>query len=92
MVNGRHTSGIGIPEDITRLVQPAAARDPIHTKVWSADTTVYGVALTIAYINATLDVPNCGATSNCDARAVFTISKTFQANPSGSAGRTPANP
>ena len=39
--------------------------------------TVYGVDLTIAYIDTNLDVPNCGATMNCDARAVFTISKTF---------------
>jgi len=39
--------------------------------------TVYGVDLTIAYIDTNLDVANCGATMNCDARAVFTISKTF---------------
>jgi uncharacterized protein (TIGR02001 family) len=39
--------------------------------------TVYGVDLTIAYIDTNLDVPYCGATMNCDARAVFTISKTF---------------
>ena len=39
--------------------------------------TVYGVDLTIAYIDTNLDVPNCGNTMNCDARAVFTISKTF---------------
>jgi uncharacterized protein (TIGR02001 family) len=39
--------------------------------------TVYGVDLTIAYIDTNLDVPYCGNTMNCDARAVFTISKTF---------------
>jgi uncharacterized protein (TIGR02001 family) len=39
--------------------------------------TVYGIDLTIAYIDTNLDVANCGATMNCDARAVFTISKTF---------------
>ena len=39
--------------------------------------TVYGVDLTIAYIDTNLDVANCGATMNCDARAIFTISKTF---------------
>ena len=39
--------------------------------------TVWGVDLTIAYIDTNLDVPNCGATMNCDARAIFTISKTF---------------
>ena len=39
--------------------------------------TVYGVDLTIAYIDTNLDVPFCGNTMNCDARAVFTISKTF---------------
>ena len=39
--------------------------------------TVYGVDLTIAYIDTNLDVAGCAATMNCDARAVFTISKTF---------------
>ena len=39
--------------------------------------TVYGVDLTIAYIDTNLDVPYCANTMNCDARAVFTISKTF---------------
>jgi uncharacterized protein (TIGR02001 family) len=39
--------------------------------------TVYGFDLTIAYVDTNLDVPNCGATMNCDARAIFTISKTF---------------
>jgi uncharacterized protein (TIGR02001 family) len=39
--------------------------------------TVWGVDLTIAYIDTNLDVPNCAATMNCDARAIFTISKTF---------------
>ena len=39
--------------------------------------TVYGIDLTIAYIDTNLDVAGCAATMNCDARAVFTISKTF---------------
>ena len=39
--------------------------------------TVWGVDLTIAYIDTNLDVAGCGNTMNCDARAVFTISKTF---------------
>ena len=39
--------------------------------------TVYGVDLTIAYIDTNLDVAGCAATMNCDARAVFTISNTF---------------
>ena len=39
--------------------------------------TVWGVDLTIAYVDTNLDVPNCGATMNCDARAIFTVSKTF---------------
>ncbi len=39
--------------------------------------TVYGVDLTIAYIDTNLDVAGCAATMNCDARSVFTISKTF---------------
>jgi uncharacterized protein (TIGR02001 family) len=39
--------------------------------------TVYGFDLTIAYVDTNLDVPNCGATMNCDARAIFTVSKSF---------------
>ena len=39
--------------------------------------TVYGVDLPIAYIDTNLDVAGCANTMNCDARAVFTISKTF---------------
>jgi uncharacterized protein (TIGR02001 family) len=39
--------------------------------------TVYGFDLTIAYVDTNLDVPNCGNTMNCDARAIFTVSKTF---------------
>lgn len=39
--------------------------------------TVYGIDLTIAYVDTNLSVPNCAATMNCDARAIFTISKTF---------------
>ena len=39
--------------------------------------TVYGVDLTIAYIDTNLDVAGCANTMNCDARAVFIISKTF---------------
>ncbi|MFO1081584.1 MAG: TorF family putative porin [Reyranellaceae bacterium] len=39
--------------------------------------TVYGVDLSIAYVDTNLSVPNCGNTMNCDARAIFMISKTF---------------
>jgi uncharacterized protein (TIGR02001 family) len=38
---------------------------------------VYGVDLSIAYVDTNLDQSTCGATMNCDARAIFTISKTF---------------
>ncbi len=39
--------------------------------------TVYGFDLSIAYVDTNLDSPNCGNTMNCDARAIFTVSKTF---------------
>ena len=39
--------------------------------------TVYGVDLSIAYVDTNLDPGTCAATMNCDARAIFTISKTF---------------
>jgi len=38
---------------------------------------VYGVDLLIAYVDTNLDQATCGTTMNCDARAIFTISKTF---------------
>lgn len=39
--------------------------------------TVYGFDLSVAYVDTNLDSPNCSNTMNCDARAIFTISKTF---------------
>lgn len=39
--------------------------------------TVWGIDLTVAYIDTNLDVAGCANTMNCDARAIFTISKTF---------------
>lgn len=39
--------------------------------------TVYGFDLTIAYVDTNLSVPNCANTMNCDARAIFTLSKSF---------------
>jgi uncharacterized protein (TIGR02001 family) len=39
--------------------------------------TVYGFALTLAYVDTSLDVANCANTRNCEARAVFTLSKSF---------------
>lgn len=39
--------------------------------------TVFGVDLSIAWVDTNLDSSSCGATMNCDSRALFTISKTF---------------
>ena len=39
--------------------------------------SVWGVDLSIAYVDTNLDPNTCAATMNCDARAIFTISKTF---------------
>ena len=39
--------------------------------------TVYGFDLSIAWVDTNLDQATCGATMNCDSRAIFTISKTF---------------
>jgi uncharacterized protein (TIGR02001 family) len=46
---------------------------------WQVGLTVnvYGFDLTIAYVDTNLDVPNCGNTMNCEARAIFTLSKSF---------------
>jgi uncharacterized protein (TIGR02001 family) len=38
---------------------------------------VYGFDLSIAYVDTNLDVQSCGGTYNCEARALFTISKSF---------------
>jgi uncharacterized protein (TIGR02001 family) len=39
--------------------------------------TVYGFDLTLAYVDTNLDVASCANTRNCEARAVFTLSKSF---------------
>ncbi|GEP57239.1 TorF family putative porin [Reyranella soli] len=39
--------------------------------------SLWGVDLSIAYVDTNLDQSTCAATMNCDARAIFTISKTF---------------
>ncbi|MFO1163483.1 MAG: TorF family putative porin [Reyranellaceae bacterium] len=46
---------------------------------WQVGFTVnvYGVDLTIAYVDTNIDVEQCGNTYNCAARAIFTISKSF---------------
>ena len=36
-----------------------------------------GRTTAIAYVDTNLDPSTCAATMNCDARAIFTISKTF---------------
>lgn len=39
--------------------------------------TVYGVDFTIAYVDTDIDIAGCAQTLNCQARAIFTVSKTF---------------
>ena len=39
--------------------------------------TVWGFDLSVAWVATNLDQNTCGATMNCDSRAIFTISKTF---------------
>lgn len=39
--------------------------------------TVWGVDLTVAYVDTNVNVNQCLGTQNCAARAIFTISKTF---------------
>lgn len=39
--------------------------------------TAWGFDLSVAYVDTNLTVPNCFNTMNCDARAIFMVSKTF---------------
>jgi uncharacterized protein (TIGR02001 family) len=39
--------------------------------------TVYGFDMTVAYVDTSLDVASCANTRNCEARIVFTLSKSF---------------
>lgn len=39
--------------------------------------TLWGFDLSVAWVDTNLDQATCGATMNCDSRAIFTISKTF---------------
>ena len=43
----------------------------------SASVTAWGFDLSVAYVDTNLTVPNCFNTMNCDARAIFMVSKTF---------------
>jgi hypothetical protein len=38
---------------------------------------VYGFDMTVAYVDTSLDVASCANTRNCEARIVFTLSKSF---------------
>jgi uncharacterized protein (TIGR02001 family) len=46
---------------------------------WQIGLTVnvYGFDLTIAYVDTNIDIQGCLNTYNCEARAIFTVSKTF---------------
>lgn len=46
---------------------------------WQAGltVTVYGFDLTVAYTDTNIDRVDCFNTGNCDARAIFSVSKTF---------------
>jgi uncharacterized protein (TIGR02001 family) len=39
--------------------------------------TAYGFDLSVAYVDTNLSVAGCGNTMNCDARAIFIVSKSF---------------
>jgi uncharacterized protein (TIGR02001 family) len=39
--------------------------------------TVYDVDFTVAYVDTNIDIAGCANTLNCQARAIFTVSKTF---------------
>jgi len=39
--------------------------------------TIHGFALTLAYIDTTLDMERCLGTHNCQGRAIFTLSRSF---------------
>lgn len=39
--------------------------------------TIWGVDLTLAYVDTTLTRAECGHSDNCEARPVFTVSRTF---------------
>ena len=42
-----------------------------------ATATVWGFDLTLAYVDTNIDVAGCLNTYNCQARAIFSVSKTF---------------
>ena len=52
-----------------------------HDNYWDwqvgLGVSLYGVDLSIAYVDTSLASPQCFNTMNCDARAIFTISRTF---------------
>jgi uncharacterized protein (TIGR02001 family) len=57
----------------------AARRQQQNYRDWQIGftATVYGFDLTVAYVDTNLDIANCANTQNCQARAIFSVSKTF---------------
>jgi len=57
---------------------PAAVGMPRYVD-WSVGVRyeIWGIALTLAYVDTTLSRADCGNTDNCEARPVFSASRTF---------------
>jgi len=62
----------------TWTTNPAAVGMPKYVD-WSVGIRyqVWGIDLTLAYVDTTLSRAECGNTSNCEARPVFSASRTF---------------
>ena len=64
-------------QSVQRFINYGIPNDNYWDWQLGATATVWGVDLTLAYVDTNIDVTGCGNTQNCAARVIFTVSKTF---------------
>lgn len=64
-------------QSVERYVNYGIPNDSYWDWQLGATATVWGVDLTLAYTDTNIDYAGCLNTYNCEARVIFTVSKTF---------------
>jgi uncharacterized protein (TIGR02001 family) len=64
-------------QSVQRFINYGIPNDNYWDWQLGATATVWGVDLTVAYTDTNIDVAGCLNTQNCQARVIFSVSKTF---------------
>jgi uncharacterized protein (TIGR02001 family) len=64
-------------QSVQRYINYGIPNDNYWDWQLGATATVWGVDLTLAYVDTNIDVAGCLNTQNCAARVIFSVSKTF---------------